>query len=59
MSEICSALVFVIYDLCYLLFSMAGPIYQPAYPCGTHDVLSFGLLLVTIIVSGGDDGVRL
>ena len=43
-SNIISALVLAIYDLCYLYCSTHGPMYQPSSPCAAHDDISFGLV---------------
>ena len=58
-SDILSALVLGMYALWRLYCSIVFPMYQPPSQCGSHDAISFGLLLVTILVPGGANGVRL
>ena len=45
--------------LWHMLFSMSGLIYQLGSPCGSHGVLSSGLLWITTLVTGGASGVQL
>ena len=59
MSDFLSALVLGMYVLWNLQCYIADPMYQPSSPCGSHDAQSFGLLLMTIIVPGGANGLKL
>ena len=58
-SDILSTIVLGIYDVWNLQCSISGPMYQASSPRGDHDALQFGLLLITMLVPGGDNDVQL
>ena len=58
-SDILYTIVFGVYVLWHMYCSISGPMYQPSSPGGAHDARSFGLLLITTSVPGGDNSVRL
>ena len=59
MSEIRSAISLGVYALFYLLCLMYVMIYHPGSPFGDNGVISFGILLITVLVPGGDSSVQL
>ena len=56
---ILSGLVFWVYVSWHIQCHISDPMYQLSSPSCYHGALSFGILLITIIVPGGDNGVRL
>ena len=58
-TDVISADIFEVYALWHMQCSISVPMYQPYSPCGDHDALLFGLLLITILVPYADNGVRL